>query len=98
MQTCFLGVVGVIRCNFLGDSHFQTYVMNNVEIVIDYYLHITSHVSHAITSCTHFTSYSLLNLVHEIVCEVGLAIQDYVFYGVWCKIWLRVGKICVFDN
>ena len=56
--------------------------MNNVEIVIDYYLHITSHVSHAITSCTHFTSYSLLNLVHEIVCEVGLAIQDYVFYGV----------------
>ena len=56
--------------------------MNNVEIVIGYYLHITSHVSHAITSCTHFTSYSLLNLVHEIVCEVGLAIQDYVFYGV----------------
>ena len=98
MQTCFLGVVGVIRCNFLGDSHFQTYVMNNVEIVIDYYLHITSHVSYAVTSCTHYTSYSLLNLVHEIVCEFGLAIQDYVFYGVWCKIWLRVGKNCVFDN
>ena len=57
-------------------------MMNNVEIVIDYFLLITSHVSHAFTSCTHFTSYSLLNLVHEIVCEVGLAIQDYVFYGV----------------
>ena len=53
--------------------------MNNVEIVIDYYLHITSHISHAITSYTHYTSYSLLNLVHEIVCEVGLAIQDYMF-------------------
>ena len=25
-----------------------------------------------------FTNYSLLNLVHEIVCEFGLAIQDYV--------------------
>ena len=75
LQACFLRDVRVIWCNSLGDSHFQTYVMNNVEIVIDYYLHITSHVSHAVTSCKHFTSYSLLNLVHEIVCEFGLAIQ-----------------------
>ena len=72
--------MGVIGCNSLGDSHFQTYVMNNVEIVIDYYLHITSHVFHAVTSCTHYTSYFLLNLVHEIVCEFGLAIQDYIFF------------------
>ena len=55
--------------------------MNNVEIVIDYYLHITSHISHAVTSCTHFISYSLLNLVYEIVCEFGLASQDYMFYN-----------------
>ena len=34
----------------LGDSHFQTYVMNFVEIVIDFYLHITSHVSQAFAS------------------------------------------------
>ena len=80
MQACFLGDVRVIRYNSLGDSHFQTYVMNNVEILIDYYLLITSYVSHAFTSCTHFTSYYLLNLVHEIVCEFGLAIQDYMFY------------------
>ena len=82
MQACFLGDVGVIGCNSLGDSHFQTYVMNNVEIVIDYYLLITSHVSHTFTSFTHFTSYYLLNLVHEIVCDFVLAIQYYVFYGV----------------
>ena len=82
MQACFLGDVRVIGCNSLGDSYFQTYVMNNVEIVIDYYLLITSHVFHAFTSFTHFTSYSLLNLVSEIVCEFVLAIQDYVFYGV----------------
>ena len=55
-------------------------MINNVEIVIDYDLHITPHVSNGVTSCIHFTSYSLLNLVHEIVCEFGLAIQDYVFY------------------
>ena len=65
--------------NSLDDSHIQTYVMNNVEIVIDYYLHIISHIFHVVTSCTHCTSYSLLNLVHEIECEVGLAIQDYMF-------------------
>ena len=82
LQACFLGDVGVIGCNSLGYSHFQTYVINNVEIVIDYYLHIISHVFQAVTSCTHYTSYSLLNLVHEIVCEFGLAIQDYVFHGV----------------
>ena len=79
LQACFLRDVRVIWCNSLGDSLFQTYVMNNVENVIDYYLHITSHVSHAIASCTHYTSYSLLNLVHDIVCECVLAIQVYMF-------------------
>ena len=91
LQTCFLGSMRVIWCNSLGDSHFQIYMMNNVEIVINYYLHITPHVSHAFTSCTHFTSYSLLSFIHGIVCESCLAIQDYGFYGVWCKICLRVG-------
>ena len=76
LQACFLGDVRDIWCNSLGDSIFQTYVMNNVEIVIDYYLLITSHVSHAITSCTHYTSYSSLNSVHDIVCEFVLVIQD----------------------
>ena len=79
MQACFLGDVRVIWCNSLGDSLFQTYVMNFVEIVIDYYLHITAHVSQAIASCTHYTSYSLLNLVHDIVCDFVMAIQDYLF-------------------
>ena len=76
LQSCFLGDVRVIWCKFLGDSLFQTYVMNFVEIVIDYYLLITSHVSQAIASYTHYTSYSLLNLVYDIVCDVVVAIQD----------------------
>ena len=53
--------------------------MNFVEIVIEFYSHIISHVSQAFDSCTHYTSYSLLNLVHDIVCEFVLAIQDYMF-------------------
>ena len=79
LQACFQGDVGVIWCNSLDVSLFQTYVMNIVEIVINYYLHITSHVSYSKTSCTHYTSYSLLNLVHDIMCEFVLAIQDYMF-------------------
>ena len=72
LQACFLGDVRVIWCNSLGDSLFQTYVMNFVKIVINYYLHITSHESLAIASYTYYTSYSLLNLVHDIVCEFVL--------------------------
>ena len=44
--------------------------------MIDFYLHITSHVFQAFSSCTHYTSYSLLNLVHYIVCDLAVAIQD----------------------
>ena len=101
LKACFLGDVRVIWCKSLGDSHFQTYVMNFVDIVIVYYLHITLHISQAITSCTHCTSYSLLNLVHDSVCEFVLAIQDYMFLDfnakcVWCLSFedKLVGKTC----
>ena len=97
MQACFLGDARVIWCNSLGDSHFQTCVMNNVEIMIDYYLHITSYIFHAVTICTHYTSHYLLNLVHEIVCEFVLAIQDYMFFDFSIKYvhWLNFGgKMC----
>ena len=85
LQAYFLRDVRVIWCDSLGDSHFQIYVMNNIEIVNDYDLHITSHVYHAITNCTHYTSYFLLNLVHKIVSEVDLTIQDYMFLDVDTK-------------
>ena len=76
LQVFILGDVRVIWFNSLGDSLFQIYVMNFVEIVIDYYLLITSRVSQDFASCTHYTSYSLLNLVHYIVCDLVMAIQD----------------------
>ena len=50
--------------------------MNFVEIVINYYPQITSYVSQVIASRTHYTSYSMLNLVHDIVCDLVVAIQD----------------------
>ena len=76
LQTCFLGDMRVIWCNSLGDCLFQTYMMNFVEIMIDYYLQITSHVSQVIACWTYYISYSLLNLVHDIVCDLVVAIQD----------------------
>ena len=45
LQAFILGDVRVIWCNSLGDNLFQIYVMNFVEIVLDFYFHITSHVS-----------------------------------------------------
>ena len=53
LQACFLGDVGVIWCNSLGDGYFQTYMMNNVESVLIFCLHFTLRVSHTLTSCTH---------------------------------------------
>ena len=54
---------------------FEFYVMNFVDFVIDFYSHITSHVSQVFASCTHNTSYSLLKIVHIIVCVYGLTNQ-----------------------
>ena len=47
---------------------FKFYVMNFVDFVFNCYTHITSHVTQAFASCTHYTSYTLLNIVHVIVC------------------------------
>ena len=65
LQACFLGDVEVIWCNSLGDSLFQTYVMDFVEIVINHYLLITSHVSQAFASCTHYTSWVVRGFIAE---------------------------------
>ena len=79
LQAFILGDAGVIWCNSLGDSLFQIYVMNFVEIVIAYYSHITSHASQVFASCTHYTSYFLLNFIHVIMCDFVVAIQDWKF-------------------
>ena len=64
---------------------FKFNVMNFVEIVVDFYLHIISHVSQVFSSCTHYTSYSLLNFVHVIVCDFSLANQVWKFLVFYAK-------------
>ena len=55
LQAYFLGDMRVIWCNSLGDSHFQTNVIDNVENLLEYYLHISYFVFCTFTSCTHYT-------------------------------------------
>ena len=66
--------------------------MNNVEIVFDCNLQITLCVSDTFTSCTHFTSYSLLSFVHEIVCELvwsSKSIHFVMFDAKFVKDWFK---------
>ena len=76
---------------------FKFYVMNFVEFVLDYYLHITSHVFQVFAKCTHYTSYSLLNFVHFIVCDFVVSIQDWKFLDFNAKcVWsLRFKEILI---
>ena len=64
--------------------------MNFVDFVIDCYSHITSHVSQVFASRTHYTSYSLLNIVHVIVCVYGLTNQVLQIFWILCKIDLML--------
>ena len=67
--------------------------MNFVDFVIDCYSHITSYVSQAFASCTHYTSYSLLNIVHVLVCVYGLTNQVLQIPLILCKINLMFEKL-----
>ena len=64
---------------------FKSYVMNFVDFVLNCYSHITSHVSQTFTSFTHYTSYSLLNIVHINVCVFGLNNQVCKYFEFLCK-------------
>ena len=76
LQACFLGDVGVIWCNSLGDSHFQTNVINDVEILFNYYLHTTFYGSHTLTSCTHYTKIFYKHYTCDSVL-INVVIQNY---------------------
>ena len=101
LQACFLGDMRVIWCNPLSDNHFQIYVMNNVEIVLDYYLQIIPHVSHVFTSLhtfhkLFFAKLSTWNCVwiwfgHPRLCFLWCLTQN-MFKG-WQKLclwWLKI--------
>ena len=70
---------------FLVIVSFKFYVMNFVNFVFNCYTHITLHVSQTFASCIHYTNYSLLNIVHVIVCAFGLTNQVCKYFKFLCK-------------
>ena len=92
MQACFLRDVAVIWCNSLGDSHFQTYVIDDVEIVLNYYLHITFCVSHTLTSCTHYTQIFAKFCTYDCV-STNLAIYNCIWTDVQIQSFYLVGNL-----
>ena len=67
--------------------------MNFVDFVLNCYSHITSYVSQVFASFTHYTSYSLLNIVHVIVCVFGLTNQVYKYFEFLCKTILMLENL-----
>ena len=92
MQACFLGDVRIIQYNFLGDSHFQTNVIDNIENLFDNYLRITFFLYFVHILVAHTTRKSMLNYVHEIVC--CLVWPSLIAYSFLCKckflFWLGI--------
>ena len=82
LQACFLGNVRDILCNFLDDSHFQTNVIDDVENLFDYYLHITFFVLCTLTSCTHYTQINAKFCTYDCMLT-NLVIFDYSWSDVW---------------
>ena len=88
LQAYVLGDVGVIWCNSLGVSLFQILCDEFCGLCVWFLFNITSHVSQVFASCTHYISYSLLNFVHVIVCDFGLANQVWKFFDFYAKcVW-----------
>ena len=78
---------------------FKFYVMNFVDFVFNCYTHMTSHVSQAFASCTHYTSYSLQNIVNVIMCVFGLTNQVCKYFEFLCKTDLMLKNLWrMFDN
>ena len=64
------------------------------------YTHITLHVTQVFANCTHYTSYSLLNIVHVIVCflvwptKFAITLSFFV-QNIFC-VWELKGRL--FEN
>ena len=79
---------------------FKFYVINFVDFVFNCYTHITSHITQAFASCTHYISYSLLNIVYVIVCvsrsnQPSLKLLWVLVQNIFC-VWEFKGRM--FEN
>ena len=78
LQVYFLGDVRVIWCNSLGETN----VIDNVENLFNYYLHITFSALCTWTSCTHYTQINAKFCTYDCVLT-NLAISLLIK---WCLI------------
>ena len=81
----------VIWCNSLGDSHFQTNVIDDVENLFDYYLHITFFVICTLTSCIHYTQIYTKLCTYDCVLT-NLSIFNCIQTDVYMQIFVLVGR------
>ena len=100
LQVYDIGDFGVIWCNSLGDNLFQILCDEFCRLCAHCYSHITSHVSQVFASFTHYTTYSLLNIVHVIVCvfrsdQPSLQILWVLMQNISC-VWEFKGRM--FEN
>ena len=68
LQACFLGDVGVIESYSLGDSHFQTNVIDNVKNLNTFYIHITYFVFCTLANYTHYMQINTKSCTWDFVC------------------------------
>ena len=83
MQACFLRYVRIILYNSLGNSHFQTNVIDFVENLFDYYLYITFSVLCTLISCTHYTQ--IFAKLSTWDCACGLIWSSLIAYELMHK-------------
>ena len=100
LQAYDLGDMRVIWCNSLGDSLFQILCDEFCRLCAYCYSHITLYVSQVFASFTHYTSYSLLNIIHVIVCvfwsdQPSLQIPWVLMLNIFC-VWEFKGRM--FEN
>ena len=92
LQACFLRDVRVICCNSLGDSHFQTNVIDDVENLLEYYLHISYFMFCTLTSCTHYMQIVAKSCTWKCVCCLNQ--PSLIAYDIMCTckflFWLGV--------
>ena len=92
----FLGDVRVVGCNSLGYNCFQTNVIDDVENLSKFYLHITYLVFCTLTNCTHYTQIIAKSSTWDCVCCLiwpSLIAYEVIYNttflnlgGIWWKI------------
>ena len=89
----------VIWCSSLGDGDFQTNVIDNVENLFHYYLHITFSAMCTCTSCTHYMQINVKFCTYDCVLTnlaISLLIKWCLILFPWFELNLKKRVLKVF--